>query len=106
MEENFPLLSTVCTCTAACERPWASADDTQILEVCRPSDTDELQHRVSDCLDAVSSLMAANQNLMNINLNLSNTADGYSAINTREANNGARLVLGPVFPQQINLPLI
>jgi len=35
--------------------------DTQILGVCRPSETDELQHRVSDCLDTVSLLMAANR---------------------------------------------
>ena len=41
--------------------PHAYADDTQILGVCRPSVTDELQHRVSDCLDAVSSWMAANR---------------------------------------------
>jgi len=35
--------------------PHAYADDTQILGVCCPSATDELQHRVSDCQNAVSS---------------------------------------------------
>ena len=45
--------------------PHAYADDTQILGVCRPSETDELQHRVSDCLDAVSSWMAANRLQLN-----------------------------------------
>ena len=45
--------------------PHAYADDTQILGVCCPSDTDELQHRVSDCLDAVSSWMAANRLQLN-----------------------------------------
>ena len=35
------------------------ADDTQILGVCCPSETDELQHRVFDCLDAVSSWLTA-----------------------------------------------
>jgi len=38
--------------------PHAYADD--ILGVCCPSETDELQHRVSDCLEAVSLWMAAN----------------------------------------------
>ena len=45
--------------------PHAYADDTQILGVCCPSDSDELQHRVSDCLDAVSSWMAANRLQLN-----------------------------------------
>jgi len=38
---------------------------TQILRVCHPAETDELQHRVSDCLDAVSSWMAANHLQLN-----------------------------------------
>ena len=45
--------------------PHAYADDTQILGVCRPCETDELQHRVSDCLNAVSSWMAANHLQLN-----------------------------------------
>jgi len=45
--------------------PHAYADDTQILGVCRPCETDELQHRVSDCLNAVSSWMAANRLQLN-----------------------------------------
>jgi len=45
--------------------PHAYADDTQILGVCHRCETDELQHRVSDCLDAVSSWMAANRLLLN-----------------------------------------
>jgi len=45
--------------------PHAYADDMQILGVCRPSETDELQHRVSDCLNAVSSWMAANHLQLN-----------------------------------------
>ena len=43
--------------------PHAYADD--ILGVCRPSETDELQHRVSDCLDAVSLWMVANRIQLN-----------------------------------------
>jgi len=35
--------------------PHAYGDDTQILRICLPSETDMLQSRVSDCLDAVSS---------------------------------------------------
>ena len=40
---------------------YAAADDTQILGVCCPSVTDVLQSRLSNCLDAVSSWMAANR---------------------------------------------
>jgi len=39
--------------------PHAYADDTQILGICPPSETDALQTQVSDCLDAVASCMAA-----------------------------------------------
>ena len=60
--------------------PHAYADDTQILGVCRPSETDELQHRVSDCLDAVSSWMAANR----LQLNHEKTVNSiYDAITCR-----------------------
>ena len=45
--------------------PHAYADDMQILGVSHPSKTDELQHRVSDCLDAVSLWMAANRLQLN-----------------------------------------
>ena len=45
--------------------PHAYADDTQILGVCRPTETEVLQRRVSDCLDAVSSWMAANRLQLN-----------------------------------------
>ena len=45
--------------------PHAYADDTQILGVCRPTETEELQRRVSDCLAAVSSWMAANRLQLN-----------------------------------------
>jgi len=45
--------------------PHAYADDTQILGICLPSETDMLQNRVSDCLDAVSSWMAANRLQLN-----------------------------------------
>ena len=45
--------------------PHAYADDTQILGTCLPSETDMLQNRVSDCLDAVSSWMAANRLQLN-----------------------------------------
>jgi len=45
--------------------PHAYADDMQILGVSRPSETYELQHRVSDRLDAVSSWMAANHLQLN-----------------------------------------
>ena len=45
--------------------PHAFADDTQILGVCRPSETDVLQSRLSNCLDAVSSWMAANRLQLN-----------------------------------------
>ena len=34
--------------------PHAYTDDTQILKVCRPSETDELQHCIYDCLDTDS----------------------------------------------------
>jgi len=43
--------------------PHAYADD--ILGVCRPFETDELQHRVSESLDAVSLWMAANRLQLN-----------------------------------------
>ena len=33
--------------------PHAYADDILILGICFPSETDMLQNRVSDCLDAV-----------------------------------------------------
>jgi len=46
-------------------RPHAYADDIQILGICLPSETDVLQNRVSDCLDAVSSWMAANRLQLN-----------------------------------------
>jgi len=45
--------------------PHAYADDTQILGICCPSESEELQNRVSDCLDAVGSWMAANRLLLN-----------------------------------------
>ena len=38
---------------------------TQIIGACRSSETDELQHRVTDCLDAVSSWMTANRLQLN-----------------------------------------
>ena len=45
--------------------PHAYADHTQILGVCRPTETEELQRSVSDCLDAISSWMAANRLQLN-----------------------------------------
>ena len=46
--------------------PHAYADDTPIIGVCRPSETDVLQSRLSNCLDAaVSSWMAANRMQLN-----------------------------------------
>ena len=45
--------------------PHAYADDTQILGICRPSETDELQTSVSNCLDAVSSWMSDNRLQLN-----------------------------------------
>jgi len=33
--------------------PHAYSDDTQILGICCPSESEALQNRVSDCLDAV-----------------------------------------------------
>jgi len=45
--------------------PHAYADDTQILGICPPPETDALQSQVSDCLDAVASWMAANRLQLN-----------------------------------------
>jgi len=45
--------------------PHAYADDTLILGICFPFDTDMLQNRVSDCLDAVSPWLAANRLQLN-----------------------------------------
>jgi len=45
--------------------PHAYADDTQILGICSPSETDAFQTQVSDCLDAVASWMAANRLQLN-----------------------------------------
>jgi len=45
--------------------PHAYADNTQILGICCPSESEALQNRVSDCLDAVGSRMAANWLLVN-----------------------------------------
>jgi len=45
--------------------PHAYADDTQILGICLPSETNALQTQVSDCLDAVASWMAADRLQLN-----------------------------------------
>jgi len=45
--------------------PHARADDTQILGICCHSESEALQNRVSDCLDAVGSWMAATRLILN-----------------------------------------
>jgi len=45
--------------------PHAYADDTQILGICWPSESEALQNRLSDCLDAIGSWTAANRLLLN-----------------------------------------
>jgi len=41
------------------------ADDTQIYDFCSPSSTDQLQLRLSDCIDDVANWMRSNQLLLN-----------------------------------------
>jgi len=45
--------------------PHAYVDDTQILGICCPSESEALQNRVSDCFDAIGLWMAANWLLLN-----------------------------------------
>jgi len=47
--------------------PHGYADDTQILGICHHSTTDELQRRMSDCIDDVSTWMKAKRLLLNHN---------------------------------------
>jgi len=41
------------------------ADETQIYDLCSPSSTDQLQLRLSDCIDDVANWMRSNQLLLN-----------------------------------------